>query len=57
MTAFGRTFPGHPQVKYGVFLVVGARTSNDTFTRVTEEFPASLYFTDAKRELDDARKS
>ncbi len=27
------------------------------FTRVTEEFPASLYFTDAKRELEDARKS
>ena len=27
------------------------------FTRVTEEFPASIYFADAKRELEDARKS
>ena len=27
------------------------------FTRVTEEFPTSLYAADAKRELEDARKS
>ena len=27
------------------------------FTRVTEEFPTSLYTADAKRELEEARKS
>jgi TolA-binding protein len=27
------------------------------FTRVTEEFPTSLYTADAKRELEDIRKS
>lgn len=36
VSAFGRTFSGHPQVKYGVFMVVGAHSSNDTLARVTE---------------------
>ncbi len=27
------------------------------FTRVTEEFPQSIYFADAKRELEGVRKS
>ena len=27
------------------------------FTRVAEEFPPSLYMADAKRELEEARKS
>jgi hypothetical protein len=27
------------------------------FTRVTEEFPQSMYFADAKRELEGVRKS
>lgn len=36
VSAFGRTFSGHPQVKYGVFMVVGAHSSDDTLARVTE---------------------
>ena len=35
-TTFGKAFSGHPQVKYGVFMVLGAHSSNDTLTRVTQ---------------------
>ncbi len=35
-TTFGKSFSGHPQVKYGVFMVVGAHSTNDTLARVTQ---------------------
>ena len=34
--AMFRSFSGYPQVKYGVFLVVGSRTRGDTMTKVTD---------------------
>ena len=36
VSAFGRSFSGYPQVKYGVFLVVGSRTRGDTMAKVTD---------------------
>ncbi len=36
VTAFGRTFSGWPQVKYGVYMVVGPRTTSSVFSRVTQ---------------------
>jgi hypothetical protein len=36
VSAFGKTFSGYPQVKYGVFLVVGAHSTSDTLARMTQ---------------------
>ena len=36
VTAFGKTFSGYPTLRYGVFMVVGARSTNDTLAQVTQ---------------------
>lgn len=35
-SAFGRTFSGYPQLRYGVFLVVGAHSTDETISQVTQ---------------------
>jgi hypothetical protein len=36
VTAFGKSFSGYPTVRYGVFMVVGAHSTNDTLAQAAQ---------------------